>query len=118
MQSTVARLEGRKMDLNKLSRDELRALRDDLAQRTREADQEAKRMLLNKFSHMAEEAGFTLEEVVGLLDSRRGPVKAKYRHPSDPEITWSGRGRTPTWLKELEDNGRDRERFRVDRKTT
>lgn len=106
------------MDLNKLNSTELKALKEEVDRKVKETDADTKRMLLNKFSHMAEEAGFTLEEVVGLLDSRRGPVKAKYRHPDDPEITWSGRGRTPTWLKELEDNGRDRERFRVDRKTT
>jgi DNA-binding protein H-NS len=30
--------------------------------------------------------------------SKRGPVAAKYRDPQTGE-TWSGRGRTPNWMK-------------------
>lgn len=48
----------------------------------------------------------------------RGPkpgtrVPAKYRNPEKPEETWSGRGRTPIWLRDLEANGRQRDEFRI-----
>jgi DNA-binding protein H-NS len=33
-------------------------------------------------------------------------VAPKFRHPDDPGIVWSGRGKTPVWLRELEDQGR------------
>ncbi|CUJ61843.1 H-NS histone family protein [Achromobacter xylosoxidans] len=42
----------------------------------------------------------------------RGPVAAKYRHPTTGE-TWSGRGRTPRWLVAEEGAGRSREEYRL-----
>jgi DNA-binding protein H-NS len=35
----------------------------------------------------------------------RAKVPAKYRNPSDPNQTWSGRGLMPHWLKALKENG-------------
>jgi DNA-binding protein H-NS len=43
----------------------------------------------------------------------RGIVPAKYKGPRD--AVWSGRGRTPAWLAELEAQGRKREEFLVNR---
>jgi DNA-binding protein H-NS len=36
-------------------------------------------------------------------------VPPKFRHPDDPGIVWSGRGKTPVWLRELEKKGRAKE---------
>lgn len=30
----------------------------------------------------------------------------KYRHPDEPALVWSGRGKTPLWIKELQVAGR------------
>ncbi len=30
----------------------------------------------------------------------------KYRHPDEPALVWSGRGKTPVWIKALETQGR------------
>jgi DNA-binding protein H-NS len=40
-------------------------------------------------------------------------VPVKYRHPEDPEKTWTGRGVMPTWLQALINAGRDRSEFQV-----
>ena len=32
-------------------------------------------------------------------------VPAKYRNPANPEQAWSGRGRTPLWVQELQNAG-------------
>ncbi|UJF24570.1 H-NS histone family protein [Suttonella sp. R2A3] len=39
------------------------------------------------------------------------PAKpAKYRHPNNPTITWSGYGRKPDWFKaHLKDGGKAKE---------
>jgi DNA-binding protein H-NS len=42
----------------------------------------------------------------------RSPVPDKYRSP-DGQHTWSGRGKPPAWLVELEASGRKREEFRI-----
>jgi DNA-binding protein H-NS len=36
-------------------------------------------------------------------------VAPKFRHPDEPGIVWSGRGKTPVWLRELEKKGRAHE---------
>jgi DNA-binding protein H-NS len=35
---------------------------------------------------------------------RKAPLK--FRHPEQPALVWSGRGKTPLWLRELEQSGR------------
>ena len=40
-------------------------------------------------------------------------VPVKYRHPEDPEKTWTGRGVMPTWLQALINAGHDRSEFEV-----
>ena len=40
-------------------------------------------------------------------------VLPKYRNPSDPTETWSGRGKMPRWLKAQIGNGRIIDDFRI-----
>jgi len=35
---------------------------------------------------------------------RKAPIK--FRHPDKPALVWSGRGKTPVWMRELEAEGR------------
>lgn len=35
----------------------------------------------------------------------RTKVEPKYQHPQNTELTWSGRGKQPTWLKEALEGG-------------
>lgn len=61
--------------------------------------------LRNRLSDLAKASGYSVSELFG------GKVNAgkaiAYRHPNDPSLTWSGRGRRPTWLaKELDEGKR------------
>jgi DNA-binding protein H-NS len=40
-------------------------------------------------------------------------VAIKYRHPNEPEKTWTGRGMTPKWMQELINLGHDRDEFKL-----
>lgn len=40
-------------------------------------------------------------------------VPVKYRHPNDPDKSWTGRGVTPKWVLELEQAGYRRDDFSV-----
>lgn len=44
--------------------------------------------------------------------ARRGKAPIKFRDPVSGH-TWSGRGRTPVWLRDLEADGRSRDEFAV-----
>jgi DNA-binding protein H-NS len=50
---------------------------------------------------LAKAEGMSLEEVLGGKKGKgrgKGSVAVKYRDPSNPANTWTGRGRTPLWL--------------------
>ena len=62
--------------------------------------QEEKAAIKKKMAELAASSGFELDELIG---KRRGASKGskvatKYRHPKDPSLTWTGRGRQPLWL--------------------
>src|SRR3984893_7179035 len=72
-------------------------------------EQQDRTELRNKVVALAEKAGVTVAALFG-RGRRRRSAGVKYRHPKDPSLTWSGRGRRPKWLA---DAGGDIERFRV-----
>ncbi len=39
------------------------------------------------------------------VSAKRGKVAPKYRNPSDPGITWTGRGRQPIWERDYLNDG-------------
>jgi DNA-binding protein H-NS len=65
---------------------------------------EAKAELREKLSNMAEDFGFTIEELFpGVARTRRKAAPKntiKFRNPDDPAQTWSGKGRRPQWFLE------------------
>src|SRR5688572_23973168 len=106
---------------SRLSPQRLRDVRDIAETQRREKLEAAKNAVLAETRVKLQELELTLEEVV-----RPKPAKAsgrrtrrdagrelpvKYRGPNAE--TWSGRGRAPQWLRELEEQGRNREEFLV-----
>ena len=77
----------------------------------------ARNNLAAKIQAECEELGMTPEEVLGIGRGRRGrrenttSVSIKYRGPQGE--TWTGRGVAPLWLRKLEEEGHDREEYRV-----
>lgn len=93
-------------DLNALSLPELRQLKIkvDAAIASYEARklQEARELVQNQLH----ELGFKLEDLVaGPIKKTRTPAVAKYAHPENPNLTWSGRGRNPNWVVSHLENG-------------
>lgn len=60
--------------------------------------------LRDQMFKMADQYDMTPEEVINYSGRRkRSPGKPKYRNPSNPEQTWTGRGKRPGWLKQADD---------------
>jgi DNA-binding protein H-NS len=102
------------IDLSKLSLEELEALAKDIQTEVvtrREAERER---VLAQMRELAAGLGLTLEEVVR-LERGKGVtgVQVKYRHPNDPSLTWSGRGKRPAWLTEALAAGKSLDDFAV-----
>jgi DNA-binding protein H-NS len=121
------------IDLNKLSSDDkitliseigatlsaqelirVRTLADNLRLENLE---EARNVLASKIQAECKELGLSPEEVLGIRRGRRGrrvnttSVSVKYTGPQGE--TWTGRGIAPLWLRKLEEEGHDREEYRI-----
>lgn len=87
------------------------------------------RVVRKKLETTAKAHGYSLEELFGTPAAavaaatrpakRRGgstaKVPPKYRDPSNPENTWTGRGRTPLWMVAYLEAGQSREDFLIER---
>lgn len=97
--------------LDKMSVKDLRELRSriDAAIVARQVKEKAE--LRQKMAEMAEEAGLSLDDVLGgrRAGKGKGSVAVKYRHPENSTLTWTGRGRRPKWLEGVSNI----EKFRV-----
>lgn len=96
------------MDLNTLTLKELKKLRKDVDKMIVNFEDRKKREALSELEKKAAELGFSLSDLtkVGKVKKVSPP---KYRNPADPEQTWTGRGRTPLWVKALEAAGGSRD---------
>lgn len=88
------------VDLNSMSLDALKKLRKDVDSAIKNYEERKKKAALAELEAKAAELGFTLNDLTGGGRSRK-VNPPKYRHPENPELTWSGRGRQPEWYKEL-----------------
>lgn len=72
-----------------------------------------------KLEAAARELGVSLEDVMG--GSAKGKTKGrsgsqgvpKFRHPENSALTWTGRGRRPTWFTEAVEAGISEESMKV-----
>lgn len=86
-------------DLEALSLTELRKLHKDIAKAITTYEDRQKAEARAKVEVFAKELGYSLAELVGNdMKTARAPVPAKYRHPENPALNWSGRGRKPQWF--------------------
>jgi DNA-binding protein H-NS len=101
-------------DLNGMSLDELKALQKDVAKAIDGYQNRKKADALAAVDALAREHGFTLFELVGgTSKAKAAPRPAKYRHPENPAVTWSGRGRQPAWIKEALAAGKSLDAFLI-----
>jgi DNA-binding protein H-NS len=57
---------------------------------------------------IAKEMGYSLADLIGAeVKATRVPAVAKYRHPENAAVTWSGRGRKPQWFADHVNTGKD-----------
>ena len=87
------------IDLNALSVKELKQLQRDVEKAIASFEDRQKAEARAELEAKAKEMGFTLAELMGLEAKKtRAPAQAKYQHPENPALTWSGRGRKPQWF--------------------
>lgn len=86
-------------DLNALSIKELKDLQKDVERTITNFADRQKAEARAQLEALAKERGFTLAELVSSDGKKtRAPAAPKYKHPENPDLTWSGRGRKPLWF--------------------
>ena len=90
------------MELSNLSLAELKNLLQALPDEIKRREKDEKAKARKDLETFAAERGFSLEELLGNTKEKkeRSPVAAKYRHPQNADLQWTGRGRQPKWIVE------------------
>ncbi len=101
-----------RVDLSELGRDELLQLQKDVEASLRSYEKRKRDQALSEMQKVAEKHGFALKDVMQ-GGTKRNVQVAKYKHPENPALTWSGRGRQPGWFKEALEAGHSRDQLLI-----
>ncbi len=88
------------IDLTGLSLEELKALQKRVNKAVETYAERQKQEALAALEAKAREMGFSLSELTGAAKKSKTVGAPKYSHPTDPSLTWTGKGRQPNWIKE------------------
>lgn len=106
-------------NLSSYSLPQLKQLRARVAKEIVKQEAAIKATTLKRFQRLAREHGLSLKEVLGdaatatprkataakSVPAPKPALPPKYRHPSNSELAWSGRGRKPHWVEAWLANG-------------
>ena len=104
------------IDLDTLSLDELKALRKDIDKAIANYEKRKRQEALAAAEAAASASGYSLSELLGDVKAGKGKGAVnppKYRHPENPELTWTGKGRQPSWIKDAVDAGKPLDDFLI-----
>jgi DNA-binding protein H-NS len=94
-------------NLEAMSLKELRQMQKDLAKAISTYEDRHKSEARAKLEAIAKEMGYSLAALIGVeVKATRAPAVAKYRHPENAAVTWSGRGRKPQWFVAALESGK------------
>lgn len=94
--------------LDQMTLEDLKQLEKDVAKAIKSFENRKRREALNAVEAKAREMGFSLAELTNGAKPK-AVAAAKYRHPENPNQTWSGRGRKPKWFVEALEAGASEE---------
>lgn len=108
------------IDLTGMTRKQLEKLKADVEKALEKAASRDLKAAKRAAEKAAAEFGFSLGDIAGPATAAPKPKRAykkrkaakgigvaKYRNPSNPSQTWTGKGRQPNWFKAAVDAGTD-----------
>lgn len=105
------------MELERMSLAELKQLQKDVARAIETYRERQKQEARAVLEAKAQELGFNLAELAPAARKKASrsasAAPAKYRHPENPTMTWSGRGRRPNWVTAALEEGRTLEEMAI-----
>lgn len=102
-------------DYQNLSESELQAVIEKAEKALKNIQANKRKDVIAQIKELAASIDVTVDIHESEKRSARKGVKVpvKYRHPEDPEKTWTGRGVMPSWMQALIKAGHDRSEFEV-----
>jgi DNA-binding protein H-NS len=102
-------------DYQNLSETELKAVIENAETALKNKQANKRKEVIAKIKELAASIDVSVEILEAGKKSSRAvsKVPVKYRHPKNPQETWTGRGMTPKWMQALLDKGHDRSEFKV-----
>lgn len=99
--------------LDRMDADELRQVQQRVAGLIADYQDRKRREAISAAEQVAKEHGFKLADLFGggkpdkaTKAASKSSAPVKYRNPDDPQQTWSGLGRRPSWVRAAVDAGR------------
>lgn len=92
------------IDLSQYNLPQLQKLRSEIDRAIEQRRRTDRVNALEKLKAVARENGFELNDLLNGKRPRANagvPVPVKYRSKTDPNQTWTGRGRAPRWVQEF-----------------
>lgn len=104
-------------DISTISTADLRLILEKIPAELKRREVEDKKRLRKELEELAAKSGYTLDQLLGEAAEKvakvRKPVEIKYRHPDDPTLVSSGRGKPKKWITEFLANGGTLEQLAV-----
>jgi len=102
-------------NLENLSVNELQEMMKSVEGALKEKQNSERKAVYAKIRELAASVGATVEISEGKEKIVRKTVKVapKFRNPDDAEVTWTGRGVTPKWMRALIESGKDKSDFLI-----
>ena len=99
-------------NLDNMSLQELRDLKNRVDRAISGFEDKRRREAVSAAEEAARQFGFSLSDLTNSNSRGRKTgqkASAKYAHPENADLTWSGRGRRPRWIQEMLDTGKSLE---------
>lgn len=95
------------IDLSNFSRSDLRILQERVADQIKSRQMDEVANVQQQILALARSVGMSVEQIMKVRGTEpKKPGAVRYRHPSQPDLQWSGRGRQPRWIKEYTASGK------------
>lgn len=101
------------IDWDALSLKELKDIQKKAAKAIETFESRKKQEALSALEKKASELGFSLKDLLGKATTKATKSTPKYAHPANPDLTWTGRGRQPQWIKDGLKAGKKLEDFAI-----
>jgi DNA-binding protein H-NS len=86
-------------NLENMSIKELKKLQKDATKAVASFEDRKRADVIAELEAVAQKHGYKLADLTGGKKAKVASP-AKYKHPEDSSITWTGRGRQPNWIKD------------------